>query len=213
MIQKIDEIQVIFMLEETLKYDWVQHLKILTPPDDKSWIYVRADGLQPKQIDELLDIGIAYIQTYNHAMFCRGLWIYVDGRNWLGSYAACDSYFEEWFFGLAKIFDLGENSETPSFQEEECSVVMKRVSDQLTLSASYGYPITLNLWDFTRHLIEAGEVYLQLVEKLWFAIETYDKSKNVQAELTCILEVLAKVEVGCVRACLDKFRSELAKVE
>jgi hypothetical protein len=220
MIQRIDEIQVILMLEETLKYHWVQHLKILTPPDDNSWIYVRADGLQPQQVNELLDIFIAEVQAYNVAMIYPGLWIYVDGRHWLNSYAAdSELFFEQWFSGLSSIFRLGENSETSVSIVEGCSVVMKRETDQLILLVFPFYSkagvastsITVNLWNFTHHLIKAGEVYLQLIETLLAAIEAYDKLKNVHTELTCIIEVLVQVRTDYIQACLNEFRSELAK--
>lgn len=178
MLQKIDEIQVILMLEETLKYDWVQHLKILTPPDDSSWIYVQANGLQAQQVNELLEICIAGVQRYNMVIFCRGLWIYIDGQNWLGSYADCESRFEDCFFGLQNIFDRGENAEASVCLTEEYTLVMKRASDRLTLSTHPEYSITMNLWDFTRHLLKAGEVYLQLIEKLRAAIEAYEALHN-----------------------------------
>ncbi|MBD3883505.1 hypothetical protein IFO70_17185 [Phormidium tenue FACHB-886] len=211
MIHKIDKIQVILMLEETLKYDWVQHLKILTPPDDNSWIYVRADGLLPQQVNELLEICIAGVQRYNTVIFCRGLWIYIDGQNWLGSYADCESCFEDCFFYLSRILNLGETSEASVCLTEGYTLVMKRVSDRLTLSAYPGDSIAVNLWDFTRHLLEAGEVYLQLIEKLRALIKAYEKPKNVHAELTRIVEVLDRVETVHIRACLDEFRSELVK--
>jgi hypothetical protein len=217
MLQKIDEIQVILMLEETLKYDWVQHLKILTPPDDNSWIYVRADGLLPPQVTELLEIYTTEFETYKFFGFDLGLWIYVEGRHWMYSYAAPYKFFEEWFAELRRIVLLRQDSETSVCTSNDGvhTVILSRKSEQLSLkTTTLGYresSISVNLWDFTSHLLKAGEAYLQLIEKLFAAIEVYDKSKNSHAELTRIVEVLDRVGTDHFIACLDEIRSELVK--
>ncbi|MGG6297119.1 hypothetical protein ACQ4M4_22220, partial [Leptolyngbya sp. AN02str] len=92
--------------------DWVQHLNILTPPDDKCLKYVRADELQPQQVDELLAIYIAYLERWPTAPVLHvGLWVYVDGRHWISSYANSERFFfEEWFAGLRTVLRSEESA-------------------------------------------------------------------------------------------------------
>ncbi|MGG6297120.1 hypothetical protein ACQ4M4_22225 [Leptolyngbya sp. AN02str] len=61
-----------------------------------------------------------------------------------------------------------------------------------------------------RHLINAGETYLELIAKLLAVIGIYNRSTSNAAELARIAEELSQLDKTYVKTCVDDLRNELA---